>query len=260
MPAGDALPLAGKRVLVTRPAGQASELAWALEALGAAVTCIPAIEVRPRPDDVARAAADWASADWAVFTSANAARFLLPALEAACAPARSCARRPVVAAIGPATAEVLEAAGLPVDLVPEVHQAEGLLAALLARGVEGRRVLLPVAAKARDVLPEGLRAAGAHLLHHPIYETVFASDGAAQLRELLDARAIDVVTFTSSSTVDAFRELACSALPEGLVFAAIGPVTAATVRSHGLAPLVVAGTSTVPGLLDALVAHYQRGT
>lgn len=246
-------PLAGRGVLVTRPAGHADPLATGLELLGARVHCVPAIEIRPRADDLCRAAAAARSADWLVFTSASATRLFLEKGDG------PLPRAPRIACIGPATAAPVRAAGLTVDLMPppEAYRAEGLLAALLARGVAGATVVIPTALVTRDVLAEGLSAAGAMVQKIPIYETVSSTDGAARLRYLLATNAIDVVTFTSSSTVDAFHELAPEP-PAGLLYAAIGPVTAETARARGYAPLLTASTSTVSGLLDTLAAHYRK--
>lgn len=250
MPDGDA-PLAGVGVLVTRPAGQGGTLAAGLERLGAQVHCIPAIELEPRPDDLAAAVAAARTADWLVLTSANAARLFLGAATSL----------PRIACIGPATAEVVTRAGHAVALMPAegAYRAEGLLDALLAAGRPGECVVAPTALVTRDVLARGLTGAKFSFRSFPIYQTSVAATGATGLGELLAAGAIHVVTFTSSSTVDAFHELAPEP-PGGLLYAAIGPVTAETARARGFAPLLVAGTATVDGLLETLAAHYQRGT
>lgn len=249
MPDGDA-PLAGRGVLVTRPAGQGGELAAGLAKLGAQVHCIPAIELTPRPDDLKAAVEAAKTADWLVLTSANAARLFLGAAS----------KLPPVACIGPATADVVKAAGHPVALVPEhgEYRAEGLLKALLAAARPGQTVVAPTAAVTRDVLGEGLTRAHLIFRQFPIYQNSVSASGADELARLFEAGSVNVVTFTSSSTVDAFHELAPSP-PAGLLYAAIGPVTAETARARGYAPLLVAATATVAGLLETLAAHYQRG-
>ena len=253
MPSGDA-PLKGRGVLVTRPAGGGRELADGLERLGATVHSVPATRIEPRPAELSRAVLEAGRADWLVFTSANAARLFFDStksLEQVGA---------AIACIGPATADVVVAAGLAVALMPQgAYRAESLLAALVDQGVSGRTVVIPAALVTRDVLAPGLEAAGAVVRQIPIYETVVEPAAAGVLRDLLDRREIDVVTFTSSSSVDAFHALAPEP-PPGLVYAAIGPVTAETARARGYAPLLTAVTSTVAGLLDTLVNHYQRGS
>lgn len=247
-------PLAGCGVLITRPAGQGGELAEGLVRLGATVHTVPAIAVSPREADVIEAVRAAASADWIVFTSGNAARLFLGAV----APATPLPR---IACIGPATAETVRAAGYEVAVLPAAgaYRAEGLLEALLAHPMSGRSVLIPAALVTRDVLAAGLAAAGAIVRKIPIYETKVAPEAAAEMVALLAARAVDVVTFTSSSTVDAFHELVPEA-PPGVLFAAIGPVTAETARARGYEPLLTASIATVAGLLDTLAAHYQRGS
>lgn len=250
MPDGDA-PLAGRGVLVTRPAGQGGELAAGLAKLGAQVHCIPAIELTPRPDDLAAAIEAAKTADWLVLTSAYAARLFLNAASSL----------PRIACIGPATAEVVKAAGHPVALLPAEgeYRAEGLLAALLKAARPGQTIVAPTALVTRDVLSTNLVAAGLNFRQFPIYQNSVSSSGADDLAGLFAAGSVNVVTFTSSSTVDAFHELAPSP-PVGLLYAAIGPVTAETARARGYAPLLVAATATVQGLLETLAAHYQRGT
>ncbi|MBA2496593.1 MAG: uroporphyrinogen-III synthase, partial [Acidimicrobiia bacterium] len=167
-----------------------------------------------------------------------------------------------VAAIGPGTAAALARYRVVADLVPERFVAESLLAAFPAApggfGVgapagqkRGGRVLLARATVARDVLPDGLRAMGWEVAVVEAYRTVAAHADPAMLTR---AAAAEVITFTSSSTVERYLELAG---PDRVppVVACIGPVTAATARARGLHVAVEASVHTVAGLLDALVAH-----
>lgn len=260
-------PLAGRGVLVTRPPGQGEELAAALERLGARVHRVPLIEVHAIENSDLYSMLhdqDLLRTHWVVFTSANAARIYLQLAgggarfaEVVRAVRAEHPDRAMIAAIGAGTARILEEAGLTVDLIPAESHAEGLLAALLAAGVAGQRVLIPRAKIARELLPEGLRAAGCTVQIETVYETRTAGDSTEELRGLFEAHAIDAVTFTSSSTVEAFREMTPFPLPAGVVFAAIGPVTADTVRAHGLAPLVVAAESTAASLVEALVQRFS---
>lgn len=247
-------PLAGRRIVVTRARAQASDLVQRLIALGAEVLCVPVIRIEPLPDQtrLRRALADLGGYDWMVFTSANA-------VEVACPPAAALGRTQV-AAIGPATAGALAERGVPVALVPEPHVAEALVSALAARGVRGQHILVPSAERARPVLGDGLRAAGAIVDVIPVYRTV-AEDGAgAAFAGELRAGAVDAVTFTSSSTVEHFVTLVGpdSAASGRYVAAVIGPVTAATARELGVdrGGLIAAEPSTTDGLVAVLVRHF----
>jgi uroporphyrinogen-III synthase len=152
-----------------------------------------------------------------------------------------------VAAIGPGTAAALQAGNVRADLVPEDHVAEALVAAFPSGP---GRVLLARAAVARDVVPDGLRAAGWTVDVVDAYRTVTAAIEAGHREAVASA---DVITFTSSSTVDRFVDaFGADAVPP--VVACIGPITATTARAHGLGVDVEADVHTIPGLLAALTA------
>jgi len=233
-----------------------------LEALGAEVIAAPTIRIARLGDLAALRAAltRVPPYDWIVFTSQNAVQVVcdrLPAWELA---PRDVARA-AVAAIGPATAEALVRCGVIPDLVPDRFVAEAVVTALAAQGdVRGKMVLLPRAREARDALPDGLRALGARVDVIPIYETVRETgDGSGLAAEIL-AGTIDLVTFTSSSTVRGFVELVGRPAAASGRFAAavIGPVTAGTARTLGITIAVEARDYTVPGLVDAIVRHFER--
>lgn len=241
-------PLFGKKVVVTRPAHQASALAGPLRAVGAEPVVVPTIEIVDPADDGAGlrdAVADLDDVAWVVLTSANGAARFCDALR----DGRDLAGVKI-AAIGPGTAEELERHHLVADLVPERFVAESMLEAFPLPHDSRRRVVLARAEVARDVLPDGLTAMGWDVDVVPVYRTVPVVPTEAQ-RDAV--RAADAVTFTSSSTVEnwvaAFGEL----VPP--VVACIGPVTADTARRLGVRVDLVADVHTVPGLVDALVAH-----
>lgn len=252
----DGTPLAGWRVLVTRPAHQADDLGDALGARGAAVIAIPTIRIEDPPDPapLERAAAKLASYDWIVLTSANGARRLAAAVDRADG-SLDAFRRARIAVIGPATRDAVRDVGGVAAVMPDSFRAEGLARALLeaGRGLEGARVLLARAREARPVLPERLRAAGATVEVVPAYVTRVAREGAPELARLLDEDRVDWVTFTASSTVRAWVELVGPRTGSARV-AAIGPVTAGTAREVGLRVDVVAREYSTAGLVDALVA------
>jgi uroporphyrinogen III methyltransferase/synthase len=249
-------PLFGRRVVVTRAREQAGELVTRLQAQGAATVEVPAIEIRDPADGGAAlaAAVDRLGAyDWVVLTSSNGARRLLGAVRDGGRDARAFAGARL-AAIGPGTAEALAGANLAVDLVPLRFVAESLLDALPAPGATGGRLLLVRAAVARDVLPEGLRDKGWEVDVVEAYRTEQAPLAEEQAAAVAAA---DIVTFTSSSTVDNFLA-AMRGRPIPPVVAAIGPITAATAREHGLAVDVEAEVHTIDGLVDALVAWAAK--
>jgi len=244
-------PLLGRRVVVTRARAQAGALADRLAAEGAATVEVPAIAVGDPADggEALAAAVDRLAAGayaWVVVTSPNGATRLLAALAAAGRDARALGGVRL-AAIGPGTAEALAAARLVPDLVPPRFVAESLVAEFPPG--EGR-VLLPRAAVARGVLPEGLAAKGWDVDVVEAYRTAPVPLDEAAAAAVAEA---EIVTFTSSSTVTNFLD-ALGDRPAPPVVAAIGPVTAATARERGLRVDVEAADHTIDGLVAALVA------
>ena len=236
------------RVAVTRAAAQADDLAQRLQAAGFVSVAVPVIDIADAADGgvALRAAATRLAREgryaWVILTSVNGAeRFL------------AVAPRPwpvKVAAIGSATAARLVDHDVDVALVPPRFVAESLVESFPSgSGV----VLLPRAAVARDVLPDGLRAKGWTVDVVEAYRTVAPEIDERQLGEIASC---GVVTFTSPSTVHNFVELiGLDVLPR--IVACIGPVTAAACRHHGIAVHVEATVHTVSGLVDALVAYQN---
>ncbi len=262
----DVKPLFGKRVLVTRAAAQAASMAEALRDAGAEPVIAPAIRI-VQPEDPAalrEAVAQVGRYGWLVLTSSNGVDAFFGELRAQGGDARRLGGVRV-AAIGPATAERVRAHGIEPDVVPEQHVGEAVAEAILARHagrMDGQAVLLARAAVAREALPEALRAAGARVDVVAAYRTLPAAEGErTRMRERLAARELDVVTFSSSSTVDnTLSALGADAgqLLQGLTIASIGPITSATLRRHGLRVDVEARDFTVPGLIAALERHYSE--
>ena len=257
----DTGPLFGKRVLVTRAREQASALSERLRQAGAEPVEFPTIRIEP-PDDGYAALDDvlpkLSGYDWVVFTSANGVANVWERLGGAGRDARAFGGAKI-AAIGPATAAALGERGIRSDFVPTEFVAEAV-AAQFPEPVGGRRILLPRAAEAREVLPETWRAAGATVDVVPAYRTVLETDGAAAIRDMLRDGALDVITFTSSSTVKNFREAVGDVpVPAATVLAAIGPVTARTCRELLREPDLVAESYTIDGLVDALAARLKQG-
>ena len=258
-------PLFGRRVVVTRARAQAGELSRELEALGAEVFEFPTIEIRPPKDfgSLDEAIRDLDSFDWLVFTSVNGIEAFVERLGHHGLDLRAVSRWAKVAAIGPATAERVEEAGLRVDVMPEEYRAEALIGALKGDSLQGKRVLIPRAKVAREILPEKLREAGAEVVVPPAYESVPSGEGREQLEKLLENGEIDCVTFTASSTVEnfvrTFGESVAGRLLSGSRVACIGPITAETARKYGVEVDVEADEYTILGLVDAVVDLFAAG-
>ncbi len=248
--------LTGRTIWITRSAAQASQFSELLEAAGARVVETPTIEIRPRMSPQLDAAIqNLQRFDWLMLTSPNGAEiFLGRAAELGQVPPQG--RFPRVCTIGPATARVVESFNLGVDLTPSVYQAEGVLddfANYHQGGIEGLRILLPRASKAREILPDELRRQGARVDLIPVYDTVVPEEGRQRLREALQGPPPDLVTFTSSSTVHNFVALADEEEKlKSLRYAAIGPITAATAAEYGLRVVVQPSKSTIPDLVEAI--------
>lgn len=250
-------PLFGRRVLVTRTRRQASALAELLAEEGAVPVELPAIEIEQvrRGLEVEAALVDLQAGRyaWVVFTSANAAEIWFALMRERGLDARAFAGSNV-AAIGPATAEALSRRGINADLVPGEFVAEAILEALLPSVGPGERVLVPRAEGARPELVEGLRAAGVSVDEVTLYRASAPREAPPDALAALREGAIDIVTFTSSSTV---RNLVAILggdvqLLQRPLIACIGPVTAATARELGLRVDIVATEHTIEGLVAAL--------
>ena len=148
--------------------------------------------------------------------------------------------------------------------MPSEAVAEAVLAEWPEEDLRGKRILLPRAAEAREVLPEQLRARGAAVEVLPIYETRLDASASESLRAQLEHGEIEVITFTSSSTVRNFAQaIPCEdrerlrQIADRTLVAAIGPITAETAREHGLNPQIVAEMHTIPGLVAALESYFR---
>jgi len=258
-------PLFGKRVLVTRAREQASSLSDLLRSRGAEPVEFPVIRIVPTHDFAAldAALAHMADYDWMICTSVNT----VPVLAARAAALGLDSRilgSTKLCAIGPATSDALyEHLRVRADFVPTEAVAEGILAEFPESDLTGRRILLPRAAEARDILPDELRKRGATVDVLPVYETVYDGSDAEGLRAQLANGELDVLTFTASSTVRNFVQAiagedvsALSALIGQTLIAAIGPITADTLREYGIPAQIIAEEHTIPGLLAAIEAHF----
>jgi len=255
------LPLFGKRILVTRSREQASDLSERLRELGAMPIEFPTIEVIPPESwtDVDHCADQMAMYDWIIFTSVNGVKFFLERLFTLGGDARDL-KGPRICAIGPKTAEALEALKIRVDFVPAEYRAEAILSGLKRENLKGKRILIPRAQLARDVLPEELRKAGALVDVAEAYRTLQPKEEAEEIIDLLRKGFISAITFTSSSTVNNFVEMVgreeARELTAGVPVASIGPITAEKARRLGIETKVMPKKFTIPALVEALVDYF----
>ena len=201
--------------------------------------------------------------DWIAFTSVNGVDYFFNRLFAQDLDVRTLGHINT-AAIGPATAERLRSWGLTSDIIPDSYRAESVVEAFAQTAIRGKRVLLPRAKEARSVLPEELTRMGATVDDVTVYETRQAEEGANELIERLEAGTIDMVTFTSSSTVKNFHRLLPSdradQLMQGITVASIGPITSQTARELGIRVAVEAHSYTIPGLVQAILDNRSANT
>ncbi len=279
-----ALPLANKRILVTRTREQASVLSERLAALGAIPIEFPTIRIVPP--------ADWSALDsalgklflsqdysWLVFTSANGVNICCERL-LQLGYDLSTLRDIRIATIGPATANALTHYGLYADLIPDEYRAEGVAAALIddfqRRGepIKGQHILLPRAAEARKILVTDLQQAGAIVDEVIAYYTHAVASDDEQGRDilnLLQAGELDIITFASSSTVRNFMQWLASCEERGVVhatqlvtqhpqlhIACIGPITSQTARELGLTVTIEATEFTIAGLVEAIIHSIKE--
>jgi uroporphyrinogen III methyltransferase/synthase len=195
---------------------------------------------------------------WIIFTSANGVVFFFRRLRERGRDIRDL-KGIRIATIGPATASTVEALGIRVDLVPEEFISEGVVKAFAGEDLRGSRVLIPRAQEARDVIPEGLAGMGAACDIATTYRTVRSDCSASELLPFFDEGKVDVITFTSPSTVANFLRIMGPDfhLPAKVRIACIGPVTEAAARKAGLPVDILQERYTIPGLVDALVAFFQ---
>ncbi len=259
-------PLFGKRIVVTRTRDQASQLIAGLEENGADCYEYSTITLEPLPsyellDGELERLSEY---HWILFTSINAVDYFFTRMFEQGMDARSL-KGPGIAAVGRATADHLRTYGLRADLVPEVYTGEGLAESLLDQGVEGRNILIPRAEKAREVLPEILRGAGAQVSIIPVYRNMPPQGRKEELRQMLEEGLCDVITFTSSSTVRNFLTMvdaedaeSLHRLLDGVAIAVIGPITAKVVTDNGLHVDIQPEMATIPALTESITAFYRE--
>ncbi|HLY25714.1 MAG TPA: uroporphyrinogen-III synthase [Aggregatilineales bacterium] len=252
--------LAGKRIVITRAASQSADFASMIKEAGGIPILFPTIEIEPIPDnpELDTALQDLDQYDWVVFTSANGVRIVLDRIERLGIGLSALPTH--IAVIGPGTELALKERNLRVDLLPKEYVAEDLFDTLLLRTtVEGKRFLLMRADSARPVLREKLIEYGAQVSEVPVYRTRKGSPGVDAYTEL--RAGVDIITFTSSSTVKNFSEILgdeAKAIVQKAAVACIGPITAKTAREMGFEVAILADVHDVDGLLKHLEFYYRR--
>ena len=252
-------PLLGKRIVVTRTRRQASVLSNKLRALGAYTIELPTIRIEPPSNlrEFAELVQDAHIYDWIVFTSANGVEAFFEIFFKLYDDAREIGGVRI-AAIGPATAQRVSDFHLHVDLQPEEFVAEAVVREFTKQAsIENVRILVVRAEKARDVLPKGLSAAGAIVDEAFAYRTVPETRDTSGAQRRLAQNGADLITFTSSSTVDNFFALGLP-WPKGMRIASIGPITSKTVHDHGLNVDVEARRHDIDGLVHAIRELFEK--
>lgn len=251
-------PLFGKTILVTRARLQASQLVEKLSQLGAQVIEFPTIKIVPPSSfgEMDQAIQDIARYDWIIFSSVNGVESFFQRLRELGRDVREL-KGIKIAVVGPKTREKVEDMGIRVDLMPQEYRAEQILSELEKCGIEGKRFLIPRAKMARDLVPVELAGRGAEVDVVTAYETVMDDTPVQEVVELLQEGKVDVVTFTSSSTVKNFvhklRGFDLTQFLNKVRIVCIGPITAQTARELGLSVDRIAEVYTIEGLIEAIV-------
>ncbi len=256
-------PLFNKIIVTTRPQAQTFNLTERLEELGAEVVEFPVIKVIP-PESFAqvdKSIENLSSYNWLIFTSVNGVQYFFQRMRDLKRDLREL-KGIKLAAIGPATAKALENLGFSIDYLPEEYKAEALAEGFKREDIRGKRILLPRAKEAREVLPEELKEMGAQIDVVSVYQTV-ADEGKVEMAvKRLKGKKVDFITFTSSSTVKNFVKLVkeranLRKVFKGAKIACIGPITAKTAKDLGFKVEIVAKEYTVDGLVKAILDSEQ---
>ncbi|USG64162.1 uroporphyrinogen-III synthase [Brevibacillus ruminantium] len=257
---GQSRPLTGIRLMVTRSRQQARELIDQFESFGGEAYAFPLLKMVPPADcsSLDEAIHRLNRFDWVMFTSVNGVRFFLERMhQLGVSPEKLTGR---LAAVGPKTAAELVKHGWEADVIPADYVAEGMLVSLRDQLHPGEHVLLPRADIARKILPQELGRMGMHVTEVDVYQTVIDGEQAPEAAARLRQGQIDVIAFTSSSTVTYFMEAMApyggKELLQGVRIACIGPITAQTAKAHGIDADIVAEEYTVEGLIEALIAYW----
>jgi uroporphyrinogen-III synthase len=248
-------PLFGKRIVVTRATAVGGTLADQLRRLGAEVIVTPVTIIEPMdPRPIDRAVMNLASYDWLILTSQTGVRLFWDGLRRAGLDARALTSVRV-AVIGPVTGAALRERGIIADVTPRRFVAEGLLNAFASDPkIRGARILYATAADARDTLPNGLRDLGAAVDVVTMYRSIPDRAVRETLTAAIDAGQVDLITFASTSAVEAYVALVGPERAAETRAISIGPITSAAARDHAISVVAEASESTIDSLVDAVLA------
>jgi uroporphyrinogen III methyltransferase/synthase len=257
-------PLYSRSIVVTRAREQSSAFRALLSDLGAQCIEFPTIEIAPPQSwvDLDESIRTIEVFDWVIFTSVNGVKYFFNRLEGSGKDVRAL-KDIKIGAIGPKTAEAIRIRGFRPDLIPREYRAEALVEAFKEGNIHPNRVLIPRAAKAREILPRELEKMGCHVAAVEAYRTVIPNHNKERVKKMFVAGQVDMVTFTSSSTVSHFFEMfqeegdQLRAWMEGTSVACIGPITAKTAENKGLKVNLSPSEYTVPALVDAIVQYFS---
>ncbi|MFQ5454745.1 MAG: uroporphyrinogen-III C-methyltransferase [Nitrospirota bacterium] len=256
-------PLFGKKIVVTRAREQASAFADLLSLYGAEPIEFPTIQVVPPESwsDLDEAISKIEGFDWIIFTSVNGVRYFIERLRANKRDIRIL-KGIKICTIGPKTKDEIERYSISPDLVPAEYRAEAIIEQMGRKGIRDKKILIPRAEVAREILPEELTRMGAVVEVKTAYKTVRPDGNIGRVRELFREKKISVITFTSSSTVknfvEAFSKEDVSRITEGAIIASIGPITAKTAQEYGIKTDIMPQEYIIPALTEA-IAEYYRG-
>lgn len=253
-------PLAGKVIVITRAQEQAGGLNKKLKSLGAQVMELPTIRILPPRSyqHLDRVIEKISSYDWIIFTSANGAEHFISRFKTK-RKNLFALRKIKICSIGPATTQKLQSHGLKVNLKPREFTSEGLVEKFRKMDFAGLRVLLPRANLATDLLPKELEKIGANVERIVAYRTVREKSFPSRAGKMLKEGKVDIVTFTSSSTVKNFLSLVgLKNLHPKINFASIGPVTTQTAKELGLKIRIEAKEHTVDGLVETILQNVIK--
>ncbi len=256
-------PLFGKTVIITREASKCCEFSRTLVSLGAGVVEFPTIEIRPVRGTKTQESSVYnvEKYDFLIFTSVNGVNHYFDVLKSYGKDSRTLGGKEIIA-IGENTSQELAKYNIFSDYLPYNYTAEGVISVAEKLNFKGKKVLIPRALEAREILPETFREMGADVEVLCVYETIVPDYGEDELdgiKEKIEEEEIDLVTFTSSSTAKNFFSLLgkTSGFFTGTEFASIGPVTTATLKTLGFDAVLTADVHTVRGLTEKILEFYS---
>ena len=234
-----------------------------LEKYGAETIEFPTIETVPPRDwrELDTVIKNLSKYDWAIFTSVNGVQYFVERLKKQGKDLREL-KGVNICAIGPATAKAIEALSIKVDLLPKEYRAEAIIEGLGSKKIKGKRFLLPRAFKARELLPEEIKRLGGKVDVVSAYRTIKPKEKTDEIRNMFQEKKIDVVTFTSSSTVEnfvsMFKKGEAPSLLNGAKIACIGPITRDTAIRLEIKTDIMPKKYTIPALTEAIVEYFGK--